>query len=335
MGCPTARTGPTRRIASTLRPVRRWAAQVSILAVGCGQAAAPEAFDRKGAAIEPASVEPAVPTTEVSEAAVSIGSRAQPESWAFYPALDHALVDAFDRRARADRILQALADTLAPYRWATADDWDNTGFISTEPDGAQGFLTRAGDRWVPQMPGEAQLGCAGGYLEGVRAILVPDLQMSALRHCDADTLAALGEHAPPTCAPEGFGLHAIAATAAAAQASGATSMPPERIHLVPDGPESLAPLSRMGPVHVCTVSHRSRVDTGVRYHHHMMIVMRTGRPRALQVFDTTGHRGVGLREMAPRLLHGYLRSALASNRKHQYDPASTELDCFAITRRRD
>jgi hypothetical protein len=313
---------------------------VSILAVGCGQAPPPDVDPRGEAApAESASVESTSATTPVPEPPLAVGGRVQPDSWAFYPALDRALIDAFDRRARADLVLAALADTLAPFRWPTADDWDNTGFVSTEPDGAQGFLTRAGAGagagWVPQVPGEFQLGCAGGYLEGVRAILVPDLQMSALRHCDADTLAALGEHAPAACAPEGFGLHAIAATAAAAEARGATSMPPERIHLVPDGPESLAPLSRMGPVHVCTVSHRSRVDTGVRYHHHMMIVMRTGRPRALQVFDTTGHRGVNLREMTPRLLHGYLRSALASNRKHQYDPASTELDCFAITRRRD
>lgn len=307
---------------------------MSILAVGCGSAAPPAVDDRPDATpVESAPVEPSA--NVVAAPGVSIGARVQPESWAFYPAIAPALVDAFDRRARADRVLAALADTLAPYRWPTADDWDNTGFVSTEPEGAQGFLTRGGDGWVPQVPGEYQLGCAGGYLEGVRAILVPDLQMSALRHCDADTLAALGEHAPATCAPEGFGLHAIAATAAAAEARGVTSMPPERIHIVPDGPESLAPLSRMGPVHVCTVSHRSRVDAGVRYHHHMMIVMRTGGRRVLQVFDTTGHRGVGLREMAPRMLLGYVNSALASNRKHQYDPASTEIDCFAITRRRE
>ncbi len=261
-------------------------------------------------------------------------SRAEPESWSFYPEITPALRGAYARGARADLVLGALAKTLAPYRWASLEDWDNTGFVRTELDGPRGFVRSDAGAIVLQDPDEHQLGCAGGYLEGIRAILAPELTMASLRRCDEGTLAALGDPAPAACAAQDFGLHAIVATARAAEAAGATASAPTRLHVVPDSVEAIAPLQQAGLVHVCTVSHRSRSKGDVRYYHHMMIVIAPPGNRGLQVFDTTGFGGVQLRLMPATTLRGYLVSALARNRSHQYDEDSAELDCFAINRRR-
>ncbi|MBK6920896.1 MAG: hypothetical protein IPH07_26105 [Deltaproteobacteria bacterium] len=257
-----------------------------------------------------------------------------PSSWDHYPELPPSLTAAVRGHARADVVLRELADALAPHRWAAVEDWDNTGFVRTAADGPRGFVVRRDGRPLAQDPGEYQLGCAGGFLEGVRAILVPSLEMDDLAHCDAAALASLGAAAPATCAAENFGLHAIAAVAAAVERNDAAIAPPEFVHLEPRDVDDLAPLLRPGVVHVCTASHASGVELGTRYHHHMMILLRTPGRRALQMFDTTGFRGVALRELSTRALLTYLGSALSTNAHHHYDPDSTELDCFAITRRR-
>ncbi|MBX7081806.1 MAG: hypothetical protein K1X88_21560 [Nannocystaceae bacterium] len=279
-------------------------------------------------------VEDASPPVVRARATSIAAPPGEPESWSFYPEITAPLRGAYARGARADLVLGALAKTLAPYRWASLEDWDNTGFVRIELDGPRGFVRSDAGTIVLQEPDEHQLGCAGGYLEGVRAILAPTLTMSALRHCDADVLAALGEPAPARCAPEDFGLHAIVATARAAEATGATASPPVRLHVVPETIEAIAPLQQPGPVHVCTVSHRSRAKGDVRYYHHMMIVIAPPGDRGLQVFDTTGFGGVQLRVMPRSTFRGYLVSALARNRSHEYDQDSAELDCFAINRRR-
>lgn len=257
-----------------------------------------------------------------------------PRSWDHYPELPASLTAAVRGHARADVVLRELADALAPHRWAAVEDWDNTGFVRTAADGPRGFVVRRDGRPIAQDPGEYQLGCAGGFLEGVRAILLPSLEMHDLAHCDDAVLASLGAAAPATCAAENFGLHAIAAVATAVERNDAAVAPPEFVHLEPRDVDDLAPLLRPGMVHVCTASHASGVELGTRYHHHMMILMRAPGRRALQMFDTTGFRGVALRELSTRALLTYLGSALSTNAHHHYDPDSTELDCFAITRRR-
>lgn len=287
------------------------------------------------AAAPVAEVEPVVAAAATAVAADGdAGIVAEHPSWAYYPAIDPTLIAAIAGDERADVVLRMLAATLAPHRWASVDDWDNTGFVNLEPDAPAGWVTRASGTLASQLAGEFQLGCAGGYLEGVRAILVPDLRMGELKRCDGEALAVLGEHAPTGCRPEEFGLHAIVATAAAVERRGASTAPPVFVHVEPTAPEAFDTTLVAGAVHVCTVSHRSRAFGDARYYHHLMIVVRPTARATFQVFDTTGYGGVQVREMTGRKLGAYSKNALAMNRHHDYDPASTRVDCFAINRRR-
>lgn len=258
----------------------------------------------------------------------------EPASWAFYPAVDPMLRDALAGGERADALLEALVHTLAPFRWSGVDDWDNLGFIRTADDAPRGFVTRVDGALQMQPPGSYSLGCAGGFLEGLRVTLTPMLEMEDLRQCDEGTLATLGTLAPATCEPEAFGLHAIANAARAAETAGVLSQPPVPLRIEPHEPEALGPLALPGALQLCTVSHEPTIGPRTRLYHHMMIVMRPLGPRALMLFDTTGFRGVAMRRVDPPVLSRYVTQALARNDEHRYDPASARLDCMTVKRRR-
>ncbi len=255
-----------------------------------------------------------------------------PASWVSYPSVAPPLREAVTHRADADVVLRALVDGLAPYRWDRLQDWDNLGYVRIGQDAPHGWVTQAGGTLRSQPPGEAQLGCAGGYLEGVRALLVPQLRMDDLQRCDDATWNTLGS--VQACHDDNFGLRAIANTAAQAQADGVLSGPARHVHIEPSEADDLAPLLARGPVHLCTVSHASTARDGILMYHHLMILARARGARALLMFDTTGYRGVSMRRMTVPTLVSYVRSALANNDTYRYDPASTHLDCVAVTRQR-
>ena len=82
-------------------------------------------------------------------------------SLAFYPALGPELVAALTRPGSPREILDALAVTLAPWRWPSASDWDRSGFIDLDAD-TPGFVTRAYARSVSLPTGRHDLWGARG-----------------------------------------------------------------------------------------------------------------------------------------------------------------------------
>jgi hypothetical protein len=306
-----------------------------LAALGCGQPDAIAAAHEREARDDARDPIANVPTSEEPTSDSPARSRREaPASWAFYPVIDPALSRAYDEDANARVVLERLADTLAPYRWASVDDWDNTGYVRIEPDDPRGFVSKASGTLHVQTDGTAQLGCAGGFLEGVRATLAPTLTMDALRVCDQGTLTMLGEIAPAQCDPWDFGAHAIANVARAVQDEAEIGVP-FRIVPVPDDLDALAPLATRGPMHLCTVSHRSRTAGEIRRAHHLMIAIADpARRQGVWLFDTTGYRGAVVRLVSLREILRYVRFALASNETYNYDPASAQVDCIPITRRR-
>lgn len=256
----------------------------------------------------------------------------EPPSWAYLPRVDPMLREALLAGEPTEVRLEALVRALAPFRWAS-DDWDNLGFIRTTDDAPRGFVTRVDGALRMQAEGAYSLGCAGGFLEGVRVALAPTLEMADLLRCDDATLAVLGTSAPPTCEPEAFGLHAIANTAIAADAAGVLEQPPAAVSLDPRDPAALGPLLAPGVLQLCTVSHVPSVGSPTRLYHHLMIVLRASGPRAMMLFDTTGYRGVAMRRIDAPGLSRYVTTALARNEAHRYDPTSARIDCLTLARR--
>jgi hypothetical protein len=333
-----ARTSSTAR-----RPVPRSlhvaAAGLLLLLGACSSpSAAPSAPSRHRAeprasstpSPEPTPVEPPQPAALASPNAPH--DALEPASWAYLPRVDPMLREALAAGEPTEVRLEALVRALAPFRWQS-DDWDNLGFIRTEADAPRGFVTREDGALRMQPDGAYSLGCAGGFLEGVRVALAPALEMAELQHCDAATLAILGTTAPSTCKPEDFGLHAIANAARAAAAAGVLETPAVPLRLDPHDPAALAPLMAPGVVQLCTVSHEPTVGPPTRLHHHLMIVLRATGPRAMSLFDTTGYRGVAMRRIDAAGLSSYATKALARNEAHRYDPASARIDCLTLTRR--
>jgi hypothetical protein len=329
--------------------VRLRAAAMTGLACACGEPAAPHGatgpvLDASAPVLDASAPVPNADTRPPAPRGPAPGFEPEPEpsfepgpepaSWAFYPTVGPTLREALVTGERADVLLEELARTLAPYRWEHVDDWDNLGFIRTADDAPRGFVTRVDGALHMQPPGSYSLGCAGGFLEGLRVLLTPALEMADLQRCDEGTLAMLGPLAPAECRSEGFGLHAIANAARAAEAAGALAAPPEPLHVAPHEPGAFGPLDELGVLQLCTVSHEPTVGTRTRLYHHMMIVMRAMSPRTLLVFDTTGFRGVALRRIEARVLSRYVTDSLANNDTHRYDPASARIDCMTVARRR-
>lgn len=246
-------------------------------------------------------------------------------SLAFYPAITTTLRTALDGHAAPTAILTALADALAPYRWPSSEDWDRAGFIDLDAP-VPGFVTRIATGSVSQPTDRHDLGCAGGFLEGVRAIVAPRIDVADLEHCDADTFAVTG--APTRCdLDHDFGLLAITNIAASLEVS---RLPKGRtITTWKTTPRAHTELARDGAVHLCTVSHEAQSRDDARFHHHMIIAL--GDADGLSVFDTTGVRGVAIQRMDARRFVRYFTSLLAVNREYRYASSSAQLSCLEVT----
>jgi hypothetical protein len=270
-----------------------------------------------------APVETTVPAVRVDAALVD-----RYPSLAYYPDLGEGLAPAL-AKGEPREILLKVAEGLVVYRWPSMLDWDRHGFIDI--DGARpGFVTRAGGGLISQPADRHDLGCAGGFLEGVRMVFVPDLPVGELDRCDTNSGAAAVVGGPVECEPQRdygwLALRNIAARLRPAQ------LPEGRrlFEIAPERGASLDPLAVPGAIQLCTVSHESAARDNIRFYHHLMIVLATADADALEVFDTTGIRGVALTRMTRgRLLH-YVTMQLAANREYRYTPRSARLTCLPV-----
>jgi len=248
----------------------------------------------------------------------------------YYPAVDGPLQEALAHRGDAREVLAALAEGMAPYRWPGMNDWDRHGFIAlTGP--VPGYVTRVSGGLVSQPSERHDLGCAGGFLEGVRLTLLPRLAIEDLDRCEAARRPVEG--APARCDPDReYGWIALTNIAARLDAgqmpAGARLLEVDVQH-----EEGLAPLAAPGAMHLCTVSHVSATHEHSRFYHHMMIVLGTAGGEALDVFDTTGGRGVSVVTMPRERFVRYCTVSLRLNREYRYLGRGTGLKCLPVARR--
>ena len=243
----------------------------------------------------------------------------------YYPDLGARMAVAL-AGGRPREILAGIVESVAVYRWPSMLDWDRHGFI--EVHGARaGFVTRVAGASISQPVDRHDLGCAGGFLEGVRMTLVPDLAIEELDRCAADVWVAGG---PVGCDPQReYGWLALRNIAARLRP---TQLPagPRLFELAPERQANLDPLAVPGAMHLCTVSHESTTQGGQRLYHHLMIVLATAEAGALEVFDTTGIRGVALTRMTrDRFLH-YCATLLGASREYRYISRSARLTCLPV-----
>jgi hypothetical protein len=246
-------------------------------------------------------------------------------SLAHYPTIPPDL--AHGLRARdAAAVFRGLEQAFAAVRWQAIEHWERLAHIRIAAP--SGFCrTEAG---APQQlsPGTFDLGCFGGFLEAVRLLYLPRVELAELIACDP---------------PGGFESCADGAHAGrAALLQIGARLPPEALprglelldqRIVPDDPDALLPALAATSLHLCSVSHRARARDGERMYHHMMIVDPTrDRLGRVRVFDTTGANGVAYRPMRPARLHKYVHRLLALNDVYRYDPASAILTCLAVRR---
>lgn len=250
--------------------------------------------------------------------------RAQYPSLVHYPEVPPPL--AAGLRARdVDAILFGLTRAFAASRWAHIDAWERLAHIRiAEP---AGYVRTEAGAPVKLSPGTYDLGCFGGFLEGVRLLYLPRVELAELIACDPVTafdtceggahaglaaLLQLGARLPPDRLPRGLDLQELR---------------PGDEH--PDLAAALDP----DALHLCTVSHRARARGGARMYHHMMILdPRRDHLGRVAVFDTTGAAGVAVRRMGPERLTTYVRRLLALSDVFRYDPASARLSCLAVRR---
>lgn len=250
-------------------------------------------------------------------------------SLAYYPSLAAALPAALVGGAPRE-ILVGLAATMAPYRWPSALDWDRHGFLDLHGP-RPGFVTRVSGALISQPGDRHDLGCAGGFLEGVRLTLVPDLAIGELDRCDVEADAVAG--GPTECEPQrDYGWLALRNIAVRLRPS---QLPagPRLISLAPERSEDLDRLSAAGAMHLCTVSHEANARGRLRLHHHMMIVLARAEADALDVFDTTGIRGVALARMTRARFGEYVSVQLAASREFRYARGSAQLICLPVAAR--
>lgn len=247
----------------------------------------------------------------------------------YYPAIEPPLRAALERGADAREVLAALEANLAPHRWPGMFDWDRHGFISLA-GALQGHVTRISGELVRQPVDRHDLGCAGGFLEGVRLTLLPRLGIDELDRC-GDELGRV-QGAPARCDPDHeYGLLALANIAARLDErrlpAGA-----RLLELDVADAASLDGLFASRSMSLCTVSHVSGAYDRARYYHHMMIVLGTPDGDSLDVFDTTGGRGVSLLRMPRSRFVRYLTVMLRSNREFRYLGRGTGLTCLPVAR---
>jgi len=243
----------------------------------------------------------------------------------YYPDLGARMAVAL-AGGRPREILAGIAESVAVYRWPSMLDWDRHGFIDVH-GGRPGFVTRVAGASISQPVDRHDLGCAGGFLEGVRMTLVPDLAIDELDRCEVAVAVAGG---PVDCEPQrAYGWLALRNIAARLRPS---QLPAGRrlFELAPERQASLDPLAVPGAMHLCTVSHESTAQGGQRLYHHLMIVLATAEAGALEVFDTTGIRGVALTRMTrDRFLH-YCATLLGASREYRYTSRSARLTCLPV-----
>lgn len=245
-------------------------------------------------------------------------------SLAFYPDLGAGVTAARAGGARA--VLAALVEGLEAYRWPSALDWDRNGFIDLQ--GARpGFVTRVSGLLKAQPGDRHDLGCAGGFLEGVRMILVPDMAIDELDRCDMAVSVAGG---PAGCEPQReYGWLALRNVASRLRAE----QLPAGARMFEVSPVEAAGMNRLvvsGAMHLCTVSHESATRGEERLYHHLMIVLATEDEESVEVFDTTGLRGVALTRMTrDRFVH-YCANQLAASREYRYRSRSVRLTCLPV-----
>lgn len=297
--------------------------------LGCGPAGAPT----------PEPDAPPVPAAPASAPAVPIPAGLPPprdppapDLLAAYPSLAHypnvpPQLAAGLRARDPEPILRGLARAFAAVRWAHIEDWERLAHIRLAAPA--GYVRTEAGRPVPLSPGTYDLGCLGGFLEGVRLLWLPTVELDELLACDppglfescADgahagraALLKIGARLAPDDLPRGLELRE--------QRAGAD---------VPDLAAALDPAA----LHLCSVSHRARGRGGARMYHHMMILDpardHLGR---VAIFDTTGVAGVAVRRMTAARLHTYVRRLLALHDVFRYDPDSAQLTCLAVRRPR-
>lgn len=247
-------------------------------------------------------------------------------SLAHYPSVPAELVAAL--RAREARpIFRGLVRAFAATRWANADTWERLAHIRIAAP--SGFCSTDAGAPVPLPPGTFDLGCFGGFLEAVRLLYLPTIELDALILCDP---------------PHGFescdeGAHAGRAALLQIGARLAAEQLPRGLTLVDvpadaAHPDLTAALTD-DALNLCTVSHAARARDGLRMYHHMLILdPPDARGEPVRLFDTTGSRGVAFRTMRPDRLHTYVRRLLALNKRYRYDPESARLTCLAVRRPR-
>jgi hypothetical protein len=233
---------------------------------------------------------------------------------------------------RPREILAKVAESLVAYRWPTMLDWDRNGFIDVQGP-RPGFVTRGvGSIDLAADGPPRSRGAPGASSRGVRMTLVPDLAIDELDRCD---VAAAVTGGPSGCEPQReygwLALRNIAARLRPSQLPAGARL----FELAPERAASLEPLAVPGAMHLCTLSHESTTQGGARLYHHMMIVLATDDAEALEVFDTTGIRGVALTRMTRgRFLH-YCGKLLAASREYRYSSASARLTCLPVAAVRD
>lgn len=301
--------------------LRRWAGLVVLLA-GCGaKAPVTEADPTTSGTVTAA--EPKPPVSVPRPASSVIGRY---PSVGHYPNPHPSLLDALDRGDAPD-ILYGLARTFAPVRPHT-DDWDRSGHLRLTGE-TTGFVRETAGSVVPQPEGRYDLSCAGGFLEAVRLLLLPNFELDDLARCD-DALLDSVDGAPKTCGHDGdFGLLALVNIAAELEPErlpGGRSIKADAIRSREDVRADVLP----GEVRLCTVSHESMTHGRRRYHHHMMLMLDPDENGEIPLFDTTGYNGVHIRARPHNLIAKYAKHALADNERFRYDLASTVLSCLTV-----
>lgn len=271
----------------------------------------------------PQSAPAAVETTAAQDGSASL-SVPYP-SLQHYPPLDAALEAALSGTDPVAR-LRGLARTFGPHR-PPYEQWDRTGHIRIAGEFA-GFASKRDGKLVPQPPPAYNLSCAGGFLEGVRVLLLPTVELDALDACAPEEFTAV-QGAPVVCDNAGeFGVRAlvnIALRLPAEQLADGKSLNRTAVRTSSDLPD-IAP----GRAMFCTVSHVSPSAGGERFHHHMMVLLPPDEEARFGIFDTTGARGVSLRRRRAPALAKYIKHLLADNDTYRYEPNSAELTCLSV-----
>jgi hypothetical protein len=174
------------RQAKDPRSRRQLLVGLGVVTLACTDPVAPVALGRKSPELTNTV---AAGTTEHGGASVTSQTAATYPSLEHYPSVAPALTAALARR-HGPSILAGLDESLRPYRWPDAVSWENTGFIRLAGEGTRaegeplGFVRRVGGNVLAQ-DGTHDLGCAGGFLEGMRLLWLPDLTIEDLGDCDA------------------------------------------------------------------------------------------------------------------------------------------------------